>query len=168
VKNLLFLAFALFLSSCYKNHLYIQQESIDEKELASYYAGTPDPRMKNPPIGQKIIVSWDFSKKLFLNQIDHLLLTVHFWNLEEQKEEAVIDRRRGYASFFFPNPTKDPTKKILTYRVEVFKKDGSLFETWKHQFWTDLIKVGPPDEQGERQEEDVEASISQESCPQNE
>ncbi len=146
VKSLLLLCLALLFSSCYKNHLYVQQEWVDEKDLASYFVGSPDPRRQNPPVGQKIIVNWDFSRPLFLSEMDHILVTVHFWNHEEKKVEAPIDRRRGYVSFFFPNPTQDPVKKILTYRVQVFRKDGSLFETWKHQFWTELITLAPEEE----------------------
>lgn len=146
LKIFLSLCFLLLCSSCYKNHLYVQQEWVDEKDLASYFVGTPDPRKENPPIGQKIIVNWDFPKTLFLEEMGYLLVTVHFWNQEERKVQAPIDRRRGYASFFFPNTSKDPTKKILTYRVDVFKKDGTLFETWKHQFWTQLITLGPEEE----------------------
>jgi hypothetical protein len=153
MKSLILLCLPLLFSSCYKNHLYVQQEWVDEKDLASYFVGSPDPRRKNPPVGQKIIVNWDFSRTLFLNEMGHILVTVHFWDLEEKMVEAPIDRRRGYASFFFSNPTKDPTKKILTYRVQIFKKDGTLFETWKHQFWTELIELSTAEEKAEERAE---------------
>ncbi len=156
VKRLLFLCCALLLSSCYKNHLYVQQQWVDERDLASSFVGTPDPRKQNPSVGQRVVVSWDFPHTLFLHEIDHLLVTVHFGNLEEKKLEAPIDQRRGYQIFFFPNPKKDPTKKILTYRVEVFTKEGTVFETWKHQFWTELIH--PPVEE-EESEVKPEAAI---------
>jgi hypothetical protein len=139
VRRVLFVLFFLLFTSCYKNHLFVQQESVDGNDLASFFVKTPDPRKAHPPIGQKILVGWDFPRALFLEELDHLTITVHFWDQEEKKIEHPIDRRRGYASFFFSNPTKDPVKKILTYKVEIFKKDQTILETWKHHFWTELI-----------------------------
>lgn len=62
--------------------------------------------------------------------------TVRFWDNSEIIEPVTLPRKRGYAALFFPD------QKILTYRVDVFDRQGQIIETWEHQFWTELIEVG--------------------------
>ena len=62
LSALFFLACA---AGCYKNHLYVQQQKIDQSFLASSHVGTPDPRQKSPPLGQKLLIAWSFPWSLF-------------------------------------------------------------------------------------------------------
>jgi hypothetical protein len=141
VKKILFLPLLLkllLLTSCYKNHLYVQQEWIDEKYLASTHVNTPDPRKIDPPNGQKLLVKWDFPRSQFEQQLT-MLITVRLWNNSEQIFSRSVERKRDYIDLFFP--TEDKNLRILTYKVEVFTKDKELLEVWKHHFWTELIDV---------------------------
>ncbi len=128
----------LILTSCYKNHLYVQQEWIDEKHLASTHVNTPDPRKAHPPNGQKLLVKWDFPKSQFDRQLT-MLITVRLWDNSEQIFSRRVERKRDYIELFFS--TEDKNLRILTYKVEVFTKDKELLEVWKHHFWTELIDV---------------------------
>lgn len=101
--------------------------------------GAPDPRQNDPPHGQRLLLSWDFPKSLFEKQLT-LHITVRFWNNTETTLLQPIERKRSYADFFFP--FQDKELRILTYCIQVISKEGEIVETWKHQFWTELIEVG--------------------------
>lgn len=137
-----FFAFSLFwfLCSCSKNYLYVQQEVYNEESLASTMVKTPDPRRDTPFYGQKILIGWDFPLSQFRKDLS-LKLTVRFWNNEEKTFEEKISKQRHYTSFFFSNNEKDREKKILTYKVDVFTKEGTIIQTWEHQFWTRLMEL---------------------------
>jgi hypothetical protein len=140
MRKILLLFVFLLCASCYKKHLYVQQETVDLTSLASYDIGTPDPRKAHPPTGQRILVSWDFPKSIFDQNLT-LLLTVRFRNNQQDLLAHPLERKRGYTTFFFSNEKKQIQKKILTYQVQVLSKEGKILETWKHHFWTELIDV---------------------------
>ncbi|OGN61835.1 MAG: hypothetical protein A3F40_02365 [Chlamydiae bacterium RIFCSPHIGHO2_12_FULL_27_8] len=131
----------LILTSCFKNHLYVQHEKLDKNYLASTHIGSPDPRMKNPPSGQRISIAWDFPLSVFRNQELTLMLSVRFWDNTENLLVSKIERKRGYKIYKFQDDTIDKTKKILTYKVDVVNQDGKIVDVWKHQFWKKLIKI---------------------------
>jgi hypothetical protein len=131
-----------FLSSCYKNHFYVQQERIDRNFLASSRVNTPDPLQENPPLGQRLVVGWDFPRSTFRKEL-HLILTIRFWDGTQEVFERCLERRRDYLVFFFPQEGEG--KKILTYKVQAFTKDGKEVGEWIHQLWTELINVGESD-----------------------
>ena len=130
-----FLVAALLFSSCYRNHLYVQQEWVDRNFLASSHVNTPDPRQSEPPEGQRLLIAWDFPRSIFLKDLS-FAVTVRFWDDTQQEIVDPIQRKRGYQAFYFPK------KKILTYRVQVVSKEKEVIETWKHQFWTERIDIG--------------------------
>jgi len=139
-KILLFLA-ACNLSGCYKNHLYVQHETVDRNFLASSHVRTPDPRQQHPPHGQRLLVSWDFPRSVFEKHLT-LLMTVRFWDDTQETLSQPIERRRDFAVFYFPNELDGKDKRILTYRVEALDAKGKSAGLWEHQFWTKLIDVG--------------------------
>ena len=128
---------ALLCCGCYRHHLYVQQEHVDRGFLASSYVNTPDPRQKDPPEGQRLLIAWDFPRSIFKKEL-LLSATVRFWDDTEQERIEPIQRKRGSHAFYFPK------KRILTYRVQVISKDQEIIETWKHHFWTERIDIGEP------------------------
>jgi hypothetical protein len=130
-----FIVAALLFSSCYRNHLYVQQEWVDRNFLASSHVNTPDPRQSEPPEGQRLLIAWDFPRSIFLKDLS-FAVTVRFWDDTQQEIVDPIQRKRGYQAFYFPK------KKILTYRVQVVTKEKEVIETWNHQFWTERIDIG--------------------------
>ena len=122
------------LSSCYKDHLYVQQEWVDQTFLASMHVNTPDPRQECPPCGQRLLVAWRFPS----NMIDYglnLILTVRFWDNSEEEVCRRLESSRGYEVFNFFD------EEILTYRIQIFDDADNLIETWEHHFWTKLIDI---------------------------
>ncbi len=126
--------YPILLASCYKGHLYVQQENVDGRSLASTYVHSPDPRSKHPPKGQRLLFSWDYPHSVYIRGIT-LVFTVRFWDNREETLIFPLQRKRGSSEFFFD----DKENKILTYQVEAVTKDKEILETWKHQLWTDLI-----------------------------
>jgi hypothetical protein len=113
----------------------VQRQSVDCSYLASSKVDTPDPRRENPPIGENLLLSWSFPKSLFDESLK-LKLDIRLWSNKEEVIYLPIDRKRDYASIFFPN--SDP---ILTYRIQAIAANGGIVETWEHQFWTPLIQT---------------------------
>lgn len=129
-----------FLSSCYRDHLYVQQQWITSSYLASNFVGSPDYRLKNPPHGQKLCIAWDFPLNLFEEKLS-LHVIVRLYNQEEKKYTHEIERKRGWKTYFFPFCEDEKEKEILTYKVEVYNKKMELVDEWKHQLWTNRITV---------------------------
>ncbi len=117
----------------------MQQEWVDANFLASSKVHTPDPRQEHPPKGERLIIAWDFPKSMFQKELT-MVATVRLWDNTEQVSSRLIDRKRDVIALFFPSDGRD--RKILTYRVQIFAKDGQEVETWEHHFWTKLIDVG--------------------------
>ena len=128
------------LSSCYKDHLYVQQEWIDQQSLASSHIGSPDPRRKEPYIGQKLLIGWEFSLSLYEEDLT-LFVTVRLYDNSQHTYCHHVDQKRGWTSYFFPNPLEEKEKRILTYRVEVQNREGKVVESWLHQLWTEKVDV---------------------------
>ena len=51
--------------------------------------------------------------------------------------------------YTFQDDSIDKTKKILTYKIDIFNEDGKVIEKWEHQFWKKQIKIN--------KEENIEA-----------
>lgn len=128
----------LFLVSCYKNHLYVQQEVISKNFLASSYALTPDPRQEIPFKEQRLLIGWDFPKSLFEKKLI-IRTTVRFWDQSQKEFLHSMDRQRDALALSFLH--EENGEKILTYRVEVWTERGDLLETWYHPLWTECIDV---------------------------
>jgi len=130
--------FLTFFTSCYKGHLYVQQEWIDRDFLASTHVGTPDPRQERPPDGQRLLVSWRFPKCLYDQQLT-LAITVRFWDNKEEVILQPVKRQLSYTALYFPK--REGQGKILTYKIDVVNSEGGIVETWEHHFWTELIDI---------------------------
>lgn len=115
-------------------------EWIDEKFLASSHVGTPDPRQKDPPHGQRLIVAWDLPRSALAKK-PRLIARVRLWNSTEERVERAIDRQRGVDAFYFDDTAETEDRRIIAYRVEVRGEGGELIEEWVHHFWTELIAV---------------------------
>lgn len=137
--------FLFLLTSCYKNHLYVQIENVDKNQLASSYIKSPDYRQKRNFYGQRVIIGWYFPKELFKKGL-FVYLTVRFWDNKEVIKVFKVKKMHGIGSFYFPNKDRSKKNKILTYKVEVFTKEKELVDVWKHQFWTELIDVDKRDD----------------------
>lgn len=150
------------LSSCYKNHLYVQQEWVDANFLASSKVHTPDPRQACPPLGQRLIIAWDFPKSLFLEDLT-LVATVRLWDNTEQVFSRHLERKRDVTALFFPRGTDCVDRRILTYKIAVFAANGEEVTKWEHHFWTELIEIGESSLSAHKMSDSVSSHPMQES-----
>ncbi|NGX28096.1 MAG: hypothetical protein K940chlam1_00271 [Candidatus Anoxychlamydiales bacterium] len=146
------LLFLPFLTSCYKNNLYVQHEKMDRNYLASTHVGTPDYRQQHPPDGQTLSIAWDFPLSVYRENLN-MILTVRFWDNKQDIFSNKITRKRGYLRYKFQDDTDDKSKKILTYKIDIFNEDGTLVDEWKHQFWKELIEINEDEDINSRIEE---------------
>jgi hypothetical protein len=138
-KPLFFLCALAFLASCSKYTLSVRQQKVDPSYLASAHVGTPDPRRKNPPVGQKLIVKWRVPVDL-LDEKPYVALYLLYKDYSEGKVCFPIEDRSGYAVYSLLNPEFEEKRGILTYRAEVVTENGTIYNEWKHQLWVNLIK----------------------------
>lgn len=136
MKRVIVLAiFLTFFTSCYKNHLYVQQEWVDRDFLASTKVGTPDPRQECPPVGQRLLIGWRFPSSWFYREL-RIVATVRFWDNKEEVICYPIEKKWGSTAFNFFDQ-----RKILTYRIQIVDQNDEVVEVWEHQFWTELIDI---------------------------
>lgn len=118
----------------------MQHDKLNKEYLASTYIGTPDPRQKHPPEGQRISIAWDFPLSMYRENLT-MTTTVRLWDNTQDVFIHKIDRKRGYKVYKFQDDTIDKTKRILTYKIDITNEDGLIVEQWRHQFWKKQIKI---------------------------
>ncbi len=140
----------------------MQQEWVDARFLASSKVGTPDPRQESPPVGQRLIVAWDFPKSVFQEDLK-LVTTVRLWNNTREVFEEKITRNRDVTAFFFSDKQEGQDLRILTYRVQIFNAEGKEVRLWEHHLWTELIEVGDSTSSAQRRSFSVSSQPMHES-----
>ncbi len=130
----------LFCFSCEKYYLSVKREAVDRMKLASTFVGSPDPRQKNPPKGQELILEWRLPEQALQEELV-LVLSVIYKNHTEEKIRYPINRRRGVITYSVLGNDYKETEGFLTYKAEILNKDESVIKQWKQQLWTDLIVI---------------------------
>lgn len=139
MKWLLFLSL-LICSSCANSFLSVHTDYLSCENLASYHVGTPDPRLNNPPIGQRLIVIWAVPRPcLYYNDL-YLDVTIRFRNREEIRERVEVDRMHGTYVYELLNDDYIEKGGMLTYKIDLIG-DGYILEEWRHQIWTETIDI---------------------------
>ncbi|OGN58529.1 MAG: hypothetical protein A3C42_03705 [Chlamydiae bacterium RIFCSPHIGHO2_02_FULL_45_9] len=142
-----FVMVLVFCMSCYKDHLYVQQEWVDCHFLASTHVHSPDPRQECFSLGERLLVAWKFPNALFCQNL-RLIVTVRFWDQSEEQIVTTVQKRWQYQAYDFLD------RKILTYRIQVVNGYDEVVETWEHHFWTKLIDL-------DRKREEVSSQLIQ-------
>ncbi|MBX9924571.1 MAG: hypothetical protein K2Y01_10715 [Rhabdochlamydiaceae bacterium] len=157
------LLFLLLLScGCQKYYLTLYQEKVDETSLASTYVGTPDPRQKDPPIGQKLILEWQIPKELIAEH-PSLHLQVIYRNYAEAQFVYPISYKSGYIVYSLVGEEYKKTGGLLSYRAQIQNQDGVVFRSWQHQLWVQLLHLEEPvHEQPEEEEVPQELETEEE------
>jgi hypothetical protein len=131
---------ALFFTGCRPYYLSVCQEWVDVRYLASFHAGTPDPRQAHPPIGQKLILDWRVPKEIFKRKPE-VVLDLILWDYTTRQIRIPIESRMDYATYKLLNEEYEKTGGILTYKAIIVTEDGKIFREWKHQLWVNLITI---------------------------
>lgn len=148
-------ATALAMSSCRNEYISVHTDYISHRTLASYYVNTPDPLLNNPPIGQRLILTWSIPKHILPGNDLYLKIYIRFWNREQIIKLEPITKQRGTVVYALMNDDYIATKGIMSYKAEIFDDEIKLAE-WKHQIWTEVINVGNEEEIEEADEESEE------------
>lgn len=127
------------LSGCAYQPITVQTEYITHESLASYYVGTPDPRLKEPLVGQRLIICWSLPSSN-MSKLVKLYLKVRFRNREEEERLIEIQRSSGSYIYNLEGNQFCEKKGILTYKIEIRDNNG-IITKWQHQLWSELIEV---------------------------
>lgn len=137
-----------FFSCCNPSYLSVHTDYLSHRTLASYYVNTPDPLLDNPPIGQRLIVTWSIPKHIIPGNDLYLKIYLRYWNRQQDIKIEPVCKQRGTVVYTLMNEDYIATKGIMSYKVELIDNE-SIISEWKHQIWTDVIQV-------ERQAEEAE------------
>jgi hypothetical protein len=132
---------ALFAGCSNTSMLTVQTLYMTRESLASYYVGTPDPQQLNPPVGQKLLVSWNVPQGYLAVEDLYLNIRIRFRNHQEVVVDHPICKRSGTYSYEIANEDYFACKGILTYKVDLIG-DGAVLEEWKQQLWHEVIRIG--------------------------
>jgi len=138
--HFLFFLPLLLLLGCEKYYLSVKREYIDQSALASSFVGSPDPRQKNPPKGQELIMEWRLPQGALDQQL-MLVLKVLYRNYTQETICYSVERRRGVATYSLLNDEYRQREGFLTYKAEITTLDGEVIQQWKQQRWTEIITI---------------------------
>lgn len=137
------LLFGLFFSllSCHRAPLEVDFVYVGGRSLASYWVCTPDPKLCDPPTGQKLVMLWRFSKAEWEALVNpKLQLKVRFSNREEKTLWWDITTNRGKAIYVHVGTCDNPCPGINTYRAEIVS-EGKVAYVVEQALWTDWIAL---------------------------
>jgi hypothetical protein len=122
------------------------------KTMASFHIDTPDPALSNPPVGQRILISWHIRKGDFYGHPPYYIkLTMRYCNRKECVQWIQLYKSFGTYIYRLVDQAYFACSGIQTYKVELFH-EGQMIECWKHQLWSELIilnnnqNIGPGDD----------------------
>lgn len=128
----------VFLTGCSATYLSVHTDYLSHENLASYHVQTPDPRLNNPPIGQRLIITWSISQEYLELDDIHLEVTLRFRNSEQITQNLDVFKRRGTYVYQLLNEDYIAKRGILTYKVDLVG-NGQILDQWQHQMWSELI-----------------------------
>jgi hypothetical protein len=152
LKLILWLTCLLFLSGCCRNYVNVRTEYFNRHSLASYYVGTPDPKLSYPEVGQRLILSWKFEDEVYRKPDLRFDLTIRFGNKEEVKEQVHVYDRTGIYTYTLYDDVFFDYDGIQTYKVDLYSGD-ELISEWRHQLWVDMIIFEQPKDEAEEADE---------------
>ena len=137
---------SLFLSallvSC-GGHVTVTKVNVDRSSLASTFVKSPDPLQDKPPVGERLYIQWTLPLHHDPQEY-HLLLSVIYKNLTEEKKEIPLATRFGTETFSVVDAKFKETDGLYSYKVDLIDQNGHVCETWKHQMWVNLIGEHKP------------------------
>jgi hypothetical protein len=183
IKMLLpILLWCICLAGCNINGLSVHTDYLSRQNLASYHVNTPDPRLSDPPIGQRLIITWAFPKHYLSLPDLHLELTLRFRTREQAIQDIPLSKASGTFVYALLNEEYFDKQGILTYKVRLIG-NGQVLDEWKHQMWTELITFSdepetyalpqidellcPADPEEERRQDDHNFEFEETTLPQD-
>lgn len=138
IRSLFCIFLLCLMMGCSSDHLIVYTDYLSHENLASYHIGTPDPRLNDPPIGQRLLISWSLPPEYLRKESPHLAVMIRFRNREELKLTIDICKSSGTYIYSLLNEEYFEKNGILTYKVDLMTND-EVIEEWRHQLWTELL-----------------------------
>lgn len=126
-----------FLSAC-SPPISVQTDYLSHENLASYQVGTPDPLMNNPPIGERLIISWSLPSQYLCYEDLHMALTVRLFTNEERTILIPIRSDTGTYIYSLINQDYFDTCGVQTFKIDIVGSHCQL-TSWRHILWKELI-----------------------------
>jgi hypothetical protein len=130
----------LSLTSCTLSCLSIQSQYLNREDLASYQVETPDPRLDDPMVGQRLLIQWSLKSEDMQRGNVILYLKVRLRNYQEQEFIISICQRQGTYIYDLMDQEYFDSKGILTYKAEIWAGEDRL-ASWTHPLWVELIEI---------------------------
>ncbi len=143
IPHLILMLGILFFSSCTLHRLDVQTQYLTPDYLASAHIQTPDPRLFEPLIGQRLLIQWSLSTQEVRDHELFLYLKVRYCNHQEKEVNIPITSKRGTYLYKVNSKLFSETGGILTYIAEI-RSSTEVVVTWKHPLWTPLITFDLP------------------------
>lgn len=123
LRTLTFLILAAILTACAHKPLSVYKETLSPKTLASFFAGTPDPRKRLPLFGERFWIFWDihdWKPGLILR------CQLRFQNDELETYDFALRERRGVTSISIRNDEFLEKGEIVSYQLSLFDEELAL------------------------------------------
>lgn len=133
------LALLLLLSGCCHQTLTVYTEYLSIETLPSYIIGTPDPRLYNPDVGEKLHIKWDIPQGEYQEDL-RLKVSLYFGNRTEEKLWVDLCTQSGIYIYPLINDAYWEKQGIFTYKVELYSGD-TLIDAWQHLLYTERIQI---------------------------
>ena len=138
----LLLLVCLSFCGCRRHHIDVTKLPINRLSLASSFTKTPDPRQKFPAEGEQLLVHCDFDPEVDITKCK-AVVSIIYRNLETETVEYQPRGVKEDFSLFVLGEKFERTLGVLTYKVEIFLEDKSIYTT-QHPMW--FKKIEPENE----------------------
>lgn len=128
---------------CTGPQLSVFTEYLSIESLPSYQIGTPDPRLYDPDVGERLHIRWSVPPDCHFEKLT-LHLSILFGDRQETEEWVTLETPTGIYVYPLLNEDYWNLGGIFTYKVELFG-DDQLIQEWRHQLWADRLKITPAD-----------------------
>lgn len=129
----------LQLCGCCQSKLTVFTEYLSIETLPSYIIGTPDPRLCNPDVGEKLHIKWNIPTQEYCQPL-RLKLSLYFGNRTEEKLWVDLFTPRGIYIYPLINDAYWEKQGIFTYKVELYSGE-TLMDCWQHLLYTERIQI---------------------------
>lgn len=133
LRAMTFLCFIGFFSSCYTNRVEITQININQDSLASTFTKAPDPRQKNPPRGQQLLIKWNLDQDVSIETCQ-VIINIIYKNFEQEQIALIPRSKQEEFSLFLLGERYDEKKGFLTYHIQIFSSDKQIAQ-YQHPLW---------------------------------
>lgn len=145
MMRFLMLSFLIFLSTgCQRQYLSVIKLDINKDRLASTYVKSPDPRQKNPPKGEELVIEWTLPSSV-MKKKPFLRLSLIYNDYSQEHLTRKILRRSGSVNYSVLGKKFKEKQGLLTYKVDVVSSDNKILKEWRQALWTPLITLDQED-----------------------